>query len=94
MATVTDERIKVIADKNGDLGVLAKLEEELQEGYEAVVEFIKDPTDPNLENHMTEELADAMITIEQTVFKFGLDDSFKKWREFKINRTLERMGLK
>ena len=56
-----DERIKAIANKNGTFGVLAKLEEELLEAHEAVVEFMKDPTDPDLENHLAEELAEAQI---------------------------------
>ncbi len=89
-----DERIKRIANANGPFGVLMKAEEELDEAREAVVEFMNDPANPDKESHMAEEMADALITIEQTAFKHGLADSIAKWREFKINRTLERMGLK
>lgn len=89
-----DERIKRIANKNGSFGVLAKLEEELQEAHEALIEYMQDPTDADLENHLAEELTDVMIVIEQMGFKLGFTDSFEKWREFKINRTMERMGLK
>lgn len=88
------ERIKRIANKNGPLGALMKLEEESQEVHEAVVDFLKDPTDPDLANHMAEEIADFMVVAEQVAFKFGLVDTIAKWHEFKINRTLERMGLK
>lgn len=91
---MTDERVKRIANENGTFGVLAKAEEESQEVHEAIVEFLKDPSDPGLENHMAEEIADFMLVAEQVTFKFGLADSIEKWREFKINRTLERMGLK
>ena len=89
-----DERVKRIANENGTLGVLAKAEEESQEVHEAIVEFLKDPNDPDLENHMAEEIADFLIVADQLAFKFGLGDMIEKWREFKINRTLERMGLK
>ena len=89
-----DERIKRIANKNGSFGVLAKSEEESQEVHDAIVDFMQDPTDPDLENHVAEEVADFLITAEQLAFKFGLTDSIAKWKEFKINRTMERLGLK
>ena len=89
-----DERIKSIANENGSFGVLAKAEEESLEVHDAIVEFLKDPSDPDLENHMAEEIADFMIVAEQLAFKFGLTDSIAEWREFKINRTMERLGLK
>lgn len=94
MATVTDERIKRIADKNGFCGIVLKLQEELAEALEAVNEYADGPGNEKEEQHLIEELVDVAIVTDQFAIKFRLQADFEKWREFKINRTMERMGLK
>lgn len=87
-----DERVKRIADANGWIGILQKLREELTEALEAVNEY--DSGTEEEEQHLVEELTDVAIVTEEFAIKFRRQADFDRWREFKLERTMERLGLK
>ena len=89
-----DERIKKIAAANGWIGILQKLREELTEALEAVNEYSDGPGDEKEEQHLIEELVDVVIVADQFALKFRRQADFERWREFKLERTMERLGLK
>lgn len=80
-------KLQKIANKNGLPTIRAKLEEELKEA----IEEVKSNKD---HNKILEELADVSIMIEQYVYKTSSELPYIKWKEYKIARTLERLGVK
>lgn len=77
------ELIQIIAHY-GEKHQKDKAIEELQELASAIYD--------NDKEHVTEEIADVLIMIEQMQLIFGItNDDIQKIKEFKIKRTLERM---
>lgn len=78
--------IKRIALKNGIETIISKFKEETKEvldAYEA-----KDIS------NLQEEVVDTMIMCEQIIAHYGFNkDALNTIREFKINRTKERLGI-
>ena len=90
--------IKVIADHFGARKQLAKMIEECGELIEAVnvyhddIAIPSDPVDAALDRiHVIEEMTDVQILIDQLTYLLHAREDMKQMREFKINRTLERV---
>lgn len=90
---MTDNRIKQIADANGISTILNKLTEECGELVTAIAKWqASDCDDYTFWEQMVEEAVDVSIMVEQLrLSDTGLFDYLK---EQKINRQLERMGVK
>lgn len=93
---MTDNRIKQIADANGKETILNKLTEEVGELITAIARSqskIFDEVDTALNYaEMIEEAADTMIMIEQ--LRLQEPELFDHYREQKLKRQCERMGIK
>lgn len=94
---MTDNRIKTIADTNGMEIILNKLTEEAGELITAIArsqttEFRVDTYPEEFFENLIEEAADTLILIEQ--LRLQSPELFDGYREAKINRQLERMGVK
>ena len=88
---MTDNRIKQIADYNSWEVILNKLTEEAGELVTAIAKYNNSPVMICYKN-MFEEAADVEIMIEQ--LKLQHPKLFEELKEQKIDRQLERMGVK
>lgn len=91
-----DNRIKTIAEANGISTILNKLTEECGELTTAIARYQSKLVDPKNEpeekfENLIEEAVDTMIMIEQ--LRLQCPELFDDYREHKINRQLERMGV-
>ena len=104
--TMTDNRIKQIADANGfkvicnktfeELGelntALARYQAERDTHYKGIVEDLM--IHGEVWDNLTDELADAQIMIKQIAYFCNMEKEVKEMMEYKISRQLERMAQK
>ena len=90
--------LKMIAEHFGPRKQLAKMIEECSELIEAVNVYHDDlvldsnPLDASIHRlHVVEEMADVQILIDQLTHLLYAKDELKQMREFKIERTKQRM---
>ena len=99
---MSEARIQRIFKHYGEQSQLLKTQEELQELDEAIQKLVDlNNTDSRtslykserdfLKDHIAEELADVRIMLDQIAFGLGIEKRCAEWREFKINRQLERI---
>ena len=74
-----------LAKHNGEQVVREKAIEELGE----LIEAIKS----NDINNLIDEVADAKIMLEQIIHTYVIYDEVESWYDYKIKRTVERLGL-
>ena len=78
--------IHKLASVNGIQTVKAKMIEELKELLEAIEE--------NNEEHIVEEIADVWVSTYQYIILKNKELDFSQMKDYKIKRTLERLGIK
>jgi len=79
--------LKLIARANGIEKIMEKFKEEAKELLDGYHEMD--------ETNIKEEVVDVMIMCEQIIEHYGFTEtSLEDIREFKINRTKERLGIK
>lgn len=101
---MSEDKIQRIFRHYGEQSQLMKAQEELRELDEAIQKLIdlrSKGTDTRttffhternfLKDHIAEELADVRIMLDQIAFGLGIEKRCAEWREFKINRQLERI---
>lgn len=103
---MTDNRIKQIADYNGFKVICNKAFEEIGELNTALARYIAESDThyqgivedlmihQEVRDNLAEELADVQIMCEQLIYVLHLKKEVKDMRVYKINRQLERMGIK
>ena len=77
-----------IFEHYGEENQLEKLKEELNELYEAVVDFQGNQSEAN-RNHLAEELADVEIMLRQ--IKAVVGDKVDEFIQYKLTRQLKRI---
>ena len=96
---MSEAKIHRIFNFYGEQSQLAKTQEELKELDEAIqklidlykqASFYRSEQD-FLKDHIAEEAADVRIMLDQIAFGLGIEKRCAEWREFKINRQLERI---
>ena len=99
---MSEAKIQRIFKHYGEQSQLQKTQEELHELDEAIQKLIDLNNEDSrtsfyhserdfLKDHIAEELADVRIMIDQIAFGLGIEKRCAEWREFKINRQLERI---
>ena len=99
-----DERIKQIWFHYGRVSQLEKALEELEELRVEIAKFLKfvKETDNRftpanrsennfLKDKVAEEAADVSIMIEQLIYGLGIKARFDAWREYKLDRQMNRI---
>lgn len=90
-----DKRIKTIAKHYGFEAQAEKSIEEMGELISAIVKW-KQSGEYEDYLHMTEELVDVEIMVQQLKHEIYStkdgEERYKKMREFKLNRQIERIG--
>jgi NTP pyrophosphatase (non-canonical NTP hydrolase) len=84
------QQCKQIFKRYGTENQLEKLKEELNELYEAVVDFQENPSEAN-RNHLAEELADVEIVSKQIKSAVAGDEVVNQFVQYKLNRQLKRI---
>ena len=91
--TMTHEQklqCKQIFEHYGEDNQLEKLKEELNELYEAVVDFQKNQSEAN-RNHLAEELADVEIVSKQIKSAVAGEELVNNYVQQKLSRQLKRI---
>lgn len=84
------QQCKQIFKSYGVENQLEKLKEELNELYEAVVDFQENQSEAN-RNHLAEELADVEIVSKQVKSAVAGDELVNQFIQYKLNRQLKRI---
>jgi hypothetical protein len=84
------QQCKQIFKHYGTENQLEKLKEELNELYEAVVDFQENQSEVN-RNHLAEELADVEIVSKQIKSAVVGDEIVNQFVQYKLNRQLKRI---
>lgn len=84
------QQCKQIFEQYGEENQLEKLKEELNELYEAVVDFQENQSEAN-RNHLAEELADVEIVSKQVKSAVAGDELVNQFIQYKLNRQLKRI---
>lgn len=84
------QQCKQIHKYYGTENQLEKLKEELNELYEAVVDFQENQSEAN-RNHLAEELADVEIVSKQVKSAVAGDELVNQFIQYKLNRQLKRI---
>ena len=99
---MTEAKIQRIFKHYGELSQLKKTQEELRELDEAIQKLVNLHEDDKrttfysterdfLKDHISEELADVRIMLDQSEFGLRIEKRGADWREFKIQRQLKRI---
>lgn len=92
-----DNRLKIIASHFGSANQFEKLFEESQEVKDAYIK-LKEANSAGktvynaYRDHLVEEIVDTKLVLEQIIHLLDCDEEIEQWTEFKIQRTLKRMG--
>lgn len=81
-----DEREKVYTNAiiaYGEQRQIVKCLEELAECQQVICKVVYEE---DTKDHLAEEIADAIICLEQMVYLFGLDEAVCSWMDSKIKR--------
>lgn len=84
------QQCKQIFKRYGAENQLEKLKEELNELYEAVVDFQENQSEAN-RNHLAEELADVEIVSKQIKSSVVGDELVNQFIQYKLTRQLKRI---
>lgn len=99
---MTEAKIQRIFKHYGEQSQLIKTQEELKELDEAIQKLIDLRKDDKrtsfynterdfLKDHIAEELADVRIMLEQIEYGLQIEKRCADWREFKLNRQIQRI---
>ena len=99
---MTEARIQRIFKHYGEQSQLMKTQEELKELSDAIQKLIDLRKDDKrtsfynterdfLKDHIAEELADVRIMLEQIEYGLQIEKRCADWREFKLNRQIQRI---
>lgn len=102
---MTDERIKTIFDHYGEESQLEKSIEELDELEDVISKLLTlekcavskkiafyNSNREELIDHISEEIADVRIILEQLCYGLKIEQRADDWREMKLNRQIRRIG--
>lgn len=89
-----ENRIKKIIEKFGKEKQSIVCIEEFAEVIQAVIKIQRKGLTEETKEHLTEEIADALICISQLKIMYGItEEDLNKYFEYKITRTEERSGI-
>lgn len=86
-----DERNKIYMDaliRYGDSHQLIVATEELAECIQAITKILRGGEDFN---HLAEEVADAIICLEQVRLMFNIDERVELYKDFKIAKLRDKL---
>lgn len=98
--TKIDSRIKAIADRSGFDLIFSRAAEEFAEASAALLQYRRatyfgDGDASEKYREMVSELADCQVMLEQIIYTLPeLQEKIHEIRKSKIERTLERYGIK
>jgi len=86
-------RIKYIADNYGYEIQSRQLQEECAELIASINQYSRKNYDSTSTtyDHLTEEIADVAIMLDQVIYLLGCKDKVDVWRKYKVERQLERI---
>lgn len=92
-----DDRIRFILNYYGYRHQLAKAKEELNECLEAIEQVEEAlgagnyPLVREAEDHLTEEMADVGVVLDQITLGIGSEEDRAEYREYKLERQIARI---
>lgn len=89
---ITDFMVYSLAiEKYGEINQLEVAIEELSELIKEITKFLRNDTDAESVEHITEEMADVYIILEQLRVLFKNDEEIERKMRMKIDRLYDRL---